>query len=103
VAATPQGKNKQIARANSLHHGVILRDGFIPDDVDAGQLVDRTIIKKGWEPAALYIFGDKTLLRVCFWCNYRGFINVSTGGQLGGFHRQVKLCEQSFLVRKTFL
>ncbi|XP_020625172.1 myotubularin-related protein 13-like isoform X2 [Orbicella faveolata] len=63
VAATPQGKNKQIARANSLHLGVILRDGYFADDVDSGQLVDRTIMKKGWEPAALYIFGDKTLLR----------------------------------------
>ena len=65
VAATPHGKNKQIARANSLHHGVIL------NDVDSGQLVDRTIMKKGWEPATLYIFGDKTLLRVCFWCDYK--------------------------------
>lgn len=66
VAATPHGKNKNIARANSLHHGVILRDGYFSDEVDSGQLVDRTIMKKGWEPAALYIFGDKTLLRVCF-------------------------------------
>lgn len=67
MAATPHGKNKNIARANSLHHGVLLRDGYFPDEVDArpGQLVDRTLLKKGWEPAALYIFGDKTLLRVC--------------------------------------
>ena len=64
VAATPQGKSKNIARANSLHHGVVLRDGFFPDEVDSGQLVDKTILKKGWEPAALYIFGDKSLLRV---------------------------------------
>ena len=71
MAATPQGKNKQIARANSLHQGVILRDGYFADDVDSGQLVDRTIMKKGWEPAALYIFGDKTLLRVCLWCSYK--------------------------------
>jgi len=68
VAATPQGKNKNIARANSLHHGVLLRDDYLADGVDSGQLVDRTIMKKGWEPAALYIFGDKTLLRVCFRC-----------------------------------
>ena len=64
VAATPLGKSKIIARANSLHHGVVLRDGFFPDEVDSGQLVDKTILKKGWEPAALYIFGDKSLLRV---------------------------------------
>ena len=83
MAATPQGKNKQIARANSLHHGVILRDGYFPDDVDSGQLVDRTIMKKGWEPAALYIFGDKTLLRVCYWCDYRGVINVFNRRETG--------------------
>lgn len=71
MAATPHGKNKQMARANSLHHGVILKDGYFADDVDSGQLVDRTIMKKGWEPATLYIFGDKTLLRVCFWCDYK--------------------------------
>ena len=65
VAATPLGKSKNIARANSLHHGVVLRDGFFPEEVDSGQLVDKTILKKGWEPAALYIFGDKSLLRVC--------------------------------------
>ena len=41
-----------------------MRDGFFPDEVDSGQLVDKTILKKGWEPAALYIFGDKSLLRV---------------------------------------
>ena len=66
MAATPHGKNKNIARANSLHHGVLLKDGFFPDDVDAGpgQLVDKTLMRKGWEPATLYIFGDKTLLRV---------------------------------------
>ena len=67
VTATPLGKNKNIARASSLHHGVILPDGFLTDQVDSGQsgqLVDKTIIKKGWEPAALYIFGDKSLLRV---------------------------------------
>ena len=64
VAATPLGKSKNIARASSLHHGVVLRDGFFPDEVDSGQLVDKTILRKGWEPAALYIFGDKSLLRV---------------------------------------
>ena len=65
VAATPQSKNKNMSRANSLHHGVLLKDGYFADEVDSGQLVDRTIMKKGWEPAALYVFGDKTLLRVC--------------------------------------
>ena len=64
VAATPLGKSKNIARANSLHHGVVLRDGFFPEEVDSGQLVDKTILRKGWEPAALYVFGDKSLLRV---------------------------------------
>lgn len=64
VAATPLGKNKNIARANSLHHGIVLRDGYFTDQIDSGQLVDKTIMKKGWEPAALYIFGDKSLLRV---------------------------------------
>ena len=64
MAATPLGISKNIARVNSLHHGVVLRDGFFPEEVDSGQLVDKTILKKGWEPAVLYIFGDKSLLRV---------------------------------------
>ena len=69
VSATPLGKNKNIARTNSLHHGVILRDGYNLDDVDSDELVDKTILKKGWKPAALYVFGDKSLLRVCYMFN----------------------------------
>ena len=63
MAATPHAKGKN-ARTNSLHIGVLMRDGFFTDQVDGGQLVDKTLMKKGWEPALLYIFGDKTLLRV---------------------------------------
>ena len=67
VTATPLSKNKAVARANSLHHGVILNPlvtSNLTEDVDAGQLVDHTIKRKGWEPAALYVLGDKHHLRV---------------------------------------
>lgn len=80
VAATPLGKSKNIARVNSLHHGVVLRDGFFPEEVDSGQLVDKTIMKKGWEPAALYIFGDKSLLRVGLLYHMNGS-KLSTAGE----------------------
>ena len=67
VSATPLAKNKNIARANSLHHGILLSQASSfdrADDFESGELVDKTIMRKGWEPAALYIFGDKSLLRV---------------------------------------
>ena len=64
VAATPLSRNKNIKRDNSLHQGILLRDGIF-DQVNSDQLLDKTILKKGWESAALYIFGDKSLLRVC--------------------------------------
>lgn len=64
VAATPLSKDKNFKRDNSLHQGVVLQDGYFVDRVDGGQLVSKTILKKGWESAALYIFGDKSLLRV---------------------------------------
>ncbi|XP_068760421.1 myotubularin-related protein 13-like [Montipora capricornis] len=63
VAATPLSRNKNIKRDNSLHQGIILRDGIFADQVNSDQLLDKTILKKGWESAALYIFGDKSLLR----------------------------------------
>ena len=68
VAATPLSKNKNIKRDNSLHQGVILQDGYFAEQVDGGKLVSKTILKKGWESAALYIFGDKSMLRVCLHC-----------------------------------
>ncbi|XP_031559820.1 myotubularin-related protein 13-like [Actinia tenebrosa] len=66
VTATPLSKNKAVARANSLHHGVILNpliSSKLTEEVDAGQLVDHTLKRKGWEPAALYVLGDKQHLR----------------------------------------
>ncbi|XP_074605890.1 myotubularin-related protein 13-like [Acropora palmata] len=63
VAATPLSKDKNFKRDNSLHQGVVLQDGYFVDRVDGGQLMSKTILKKGWESAALYIFGDKSLLR----------------------------------------
>ena len=68
VNATPVSKSKSVARANSLHHGILLREGTSVyqniEDMVQGELVDRTIMKKGWEPAALYVLGDKARLRV---------------------------------------
>ncbi|XP_048585296.1 myotubularin-related protein 13 isoform X2 [Nematostella vectensis] len=68
VSATPLSKNKSVARQNSLHHGVILNtEGYFNqdkrDETDRGQLVEATLKKKGWEPAALYVLGDKAHLR----------------------------------------
>ena len=64
-------KNKSVARANSLHHGILLREGTTGyenlEDLVHGELVDKTITKKGWEPAALYVLGDKAHLRVSEW------------------------------------
>jgi hypothetical protein len=67
VSATPLSKSKSVARANSLHHGVILNpliSDNLSEDLEAGQLVDHTLKRKGWEPAALYVLGDKHHLRV---------------------------------------
>jgi len=55
-----------------------MRDGFFMDQVDAGQLVDKTLMKKGWEPAALYIFGDKTLLRVRVLTNLPSLLSLKS-------------------------
>ena len=73
VSATPVSKNKAFAKQQSLAQSVNMSPATMDlratDDINNKYLstvdtIDKAMIIQGWEPAAVYVFGDKSNLKV---------------------------------------
>ena len=72
VSATPVSKSKATAKQQSLATNVNMSSATMDlrgnekdlRRVSAVDTVDKAMISQGWEPAALYVFGDKGNLKV---------------------------------------
>ena len=72
VSATPVSKSKATAKQQSLATNVNMSSATMDlrasekdlKRISAMDTIDKAMITQGWEPAALYVFGDKSNLKV---------------------------------------
>ena len=75
MSATPVSKNRATAKQHSLAQNVNMSAATLDmralDDKSSHRIstvdtIDKAMINRGWEPAAVYVFGDKSNLKVSF-------------------------------------
>jgi hypothetical protein len=82
VSATPVSKSKATAKQQSLASNVNMSTATMDlrvnekdfKRVSAVDTIDKAMITQGWEPAALYVFGDKSNLKVRLYARMIGHI-----------------------------
>ena len=95
VSATPVSKSKATAKQKSLASHANMSSATMDLRANESDIkrvstvdpVDKAMIMQGWEPAALYVFGDKGNLKVRFdFIIDLMFSGHCTGYIVGGFH-----------------